>query len=157
MTHHSPRHFQTESMSILSNICFVNHHREAETFWVYVMLFVWLGVAVCRCEVKTVGLIPLSTPQGAWALLLFSSWGIKLWLGKYSKTRRRPLCLLPEEQTSLGIFRTDELESYIHYLASTFLFFFLLCFQYEFLIFFALLNKKLMSDIRVFANLTCFP
>lgn len=76
VTHHSPGHFQTESMSILSNICFVNHHREAETFWVYVMLFVWLGVAVCRCEVKTVGLIPLSTPQGAWALLFFPFGGL---------------------------------------------------------------------------------
>ena len=74
--HHSPRHFQTESMSILSNICFVNHRGEAETFWVYVMLFVWLGVAVCRCEAKTVGLIPLSTPQGVWVLLFFPLGGL---------------------------------------------------------------------------------
>lgn len=28
------------------------------------MLFEWAGVVVCRCEVKTVGLIPLSTPEG---------------------------------------------------------------------------------------------
>lgn len=44
-------------------------------------------------------LIPLSTPQGV-EVLLFSSWGIKLRLGKYSKTRR-PL-LVPEEQTDVA-------------------------------------------------------
>ncbi len=58
--------------------------------WEKVMLFEWAGVVVCRREVNTEGLIPLPTPQGVW-VVLFSSCGIMLWLGKYSTMRIRPL------------------------------------------------------------------